>query len=116
MAMVAVGGSIGTGLLLGAGEAIRIAGPAVILAYLIAAAILSVVAMAMGELASRHPGAGSFGVYAEIYLNDWAGFIARYGYWLAMVISIGVHMTAAGTLPSAEQGTMWHLFHCAMAY
>jgi amino acid transporter, AAT family len=97
MAMVAVGGSIGTGLLLGAGEAIRIAGPAVILAYLIAAAIMWVVAMAMGELASRHPGAGSFGVYAEIYLNPWAGFIARYGYWLAMVISIGAEMAAAAT-------------------
>jgi amino acid transporter, AAT family len=97
MAMVAVGGSIGTGLLLGAGEAIRIAGPAVIVTFLIAAAIMWVVAVAMGELASRHPGAGSFGVYAELYLNDWAGFIARYGYWLAMVISIGAEMAAAAT-------------------
>src|SRR5919201_1096252 len=87
MAMVALGGSIGTGLLLGSGEAIRIAGPAVIITYLIAAAIMWIVALAMGELASRHPAAGSFGVYAELYLNRWAGFIARYGYWLAMVTS-----------------------------
>src|SRR5919108_3189132 len=58
---------------------------------------MGIVAVAMGELASRHPGAGSFGVYAELYLNDWAGFIARYGYWLAMVISIGAEMAAAAT-------------------
>lgn len=111
MAMVAVGGSIGTGLLLGAGEATRIAGPAIIVTFLLAAAIMWVVAMAMGELASRHPGAGSFGVYAEIYLNDWAGFIARYGYWLAMVIAIGVHMTAAATYMKywipALPGALW---------
>jgi AAT family amino acid transporter len=97
MAMVAVGGSIGTGLLLGSGEAIRIAGPAVIITFVIAAATRWVVAMAMGELASRHPSPGSFGTYAEIYLNDWAGFVARYGYWLAMVISIGAEMAAAAT-------------------
>jgi amino acid transporter, AAT family len=100
MVMVAVGCSIGTGLLLGAGEATRIAGPGIIVTFLLAAAIMWVVALAMGELASRHPGAGSFGVYAEIYLNHWAGFIARYGYWMAMVISIGVHMTAAATYMS----------------
>src|SRR5216684_1027146 len=97
IAMVAVGGSIGTGLLLGSGAAIHIAGPAVVVSYLISALIAWIVAMAMGELSCVHPAAGSFGVYAETYLNDWAGFIARYGYWFSVVIAIGSELVAAGT-------------------
>src|SRR5947199_4630207 len=77
MAMVAVGGSIGTGLLLGSGAAIQIAGPGVILSYVFGAAIAFVVTMALGEMACRHPAAGSFGIYADLYLGEWAGFIVR---------------------------------------
>ncbi|HEY6271929.1 MAG TPA: amino acid permease [Terriglobales bacterium] len=101
MAMVAVGGSIGTGLLLGSGAAIQIAGPAVILTYVLAALISWTVALALGEMASAHPAAGSFGVYAELYLNDWAGFVARYGYWLSVVIAIGSELVAVDTYMSA---------------
>ena len=97
MAMLAVGGSIGTGLLLGSGAAIKIAGPAVVLSYVIGAAIAFTVTMALGEMASAHPVAGSFGVYAELYLNDWAGFVARYGYWFAVVIAVGGELVAAAT-------------------
>ena len=77
--MVAVGGSIGTGLLLGSAPAIEIAGPGVILSFLLAAFISWLVTMALGELASTHPAAGSFGVYGDLYLNEWAGFISRAG-------------------------------------
>ncbi|HKF21292.1 MAG TPA: amino acid permease [Candidatus Angelobacter sp.] len=97
MAMVAVGGSIGTGLLLGSGAAIQVAGPAVVVTYLVSALISWTVAMALGEMSSVHPAAGSFGVYAELYLNDWASFIARYGYWFSVVIAIGSEVVAAGT-------------------
>src|SRR5262245_47351458 len=97
MAMVAVGGSIGTGLLLGSGAAIQVAGPAVVLSYLLSAVIAWTVAMALGEMSSVHPAAGSFGVYAELYLNRWAGFVARYGYWFSVVIAIGSEVVAAGT-------------------
>src|SRR5207302_5700395 len=97
MAMLAVGGSIGTGLLLGSGAAIKVAGPAVILSYVFGAVIAFTVTMALGELASAHPAAGSFGVYAELYLNDWAGFVGRYGYWFAVVIAVGAELVAAAT-------------------
>jgi L-asparagine transporter-like permease len=97
MAMVAVGGSIGTGLLLGSGAAIQVAGPAVLVTYVISALISWTVAMALGEMSSVHPAAGSFGVYAEQYLNRWAGFVARYGYWFSVVIAIGSELVAAGT-------------------
>ena len=97
MAMVAVGGSIGTGLLLGSAAALEIAGPGVILSFALAAFITLTVALALGELSSMHPGAGSFGVYGDIYLNQWAGFIARAGYWAALAISIGAEMVASAT-------------------
>jgi len=95
--MVAVGGSIGTGLLLGTARAIELAGPAVILSFVLAASISWTVALALGELASTHPAAGSFGVYGDLYLNRWAGFISRAGYWLAIAVSIGAEMVASAT-------------------
>ena len=97
MAMVAVGGSIGTGLLLGSAAALEIAGPGVILSFVLAALIGLTVTMALGELSSMHPAAGSFGVYADLYLNPWAGFIARAGYWAAISISIGAELVASAT-------------------
>ena len=97
MTMVAVGGSIGTGLLLGSAAAIEIAGPAVILTFLLAVFINWTVTMALGELASTHPAAGSFGVYGDLYLNEWAGFISRAGYWAAIAISIGAELVASAT-------------------
>ena len=97
MAMVAVGGSIGTGLLLGSGAAIQVAGPAVVLTFALSALISWTVAMALGEMSAVHPAAGSFGVYADLYLNRWAGFIARYGYWFAVVIVVGSEVVAAAT-------------------
>ena len=98
--MVAVGGSIGTGLLLGSAAAIEIAGPAVILSFVLAAFINLTVTMALGELASAHPAAGSFGVYGDLYLNQWWGFISRAGYWAAIAISIGAEMVASATYMS----------------
>ncbi len=93
--MVAVGGSIGTGLLLGSANAISLAGPSVILSFLLAGFINFTVACALGELACAHPAAGSFGVYGDLYLNDWAGFLSRGGYWAAIAVSIGAEMVAS---------------------
>jgi len=99
--MVAVGGSIGTGLLLGSGAAVEIAGPAAILSFIAAAFINWTVAMALGELACAHPAAGSFGVYGDLYLHSFAGFIARAGYWVGLALAIGTEMIAAATYMAA---------------
>ncbi len=97
MTMVAVGGSIGTGLLLGSAAALEVAGPAVIVSYVIAAFIAFTVAMALGELASVHPAAGSFGLYGELYLNAYLGFLGRAAYWAAIAFSIGAELVASAT-------------------
>ncbi|HEV2387891.1 MAG TPA: amino acid permease [Candidatus Acidoferrales bacterium] len=95
MAMIAIGGAIGTGLFLGSALAVRTAGPAVILSYALGAVIALLMMGALSEMAVAHPTAGSFGVYAELYLSRWAGFVVRYTYWAAQCIAIGGEATAA---------------------
>jgi amino acid transporter, AAT family len=118
MAMVSVGGSIGTGLLLGSGAAIQIAGPALIVTYVIGAFLAWTVTNALGELASAHPGAGSFGLYADLYLNSWAGFVARYGYWFAVAIAVGAELVAASTYSRywfpGIPGVVWVALYAAL--
>ena len=94
--MIGLGGAIGTGLFMGSGIAIHYAGPAVIISYMIAAFAAVVMVFSLSEMAVVHPTAGSFGVYAETYLNPWAGFMVRYTYWIAQVIAIGGEAVAAG--------------------
>jgi L-asparagine transporter-like permease len=96
LVMIGLGGAIGTGLFMGSGLAIGYAGPAVILSYAIAGIAAVAMVFSLSEMAVMHPTAGSFGTYAEIYLNPWAGMIARYSYWMAQVIAVGGEAIAAG--------------------
>jgi AAT family amino acid transporter len=95
VSMIALGGAIGTGLFLGSALSVRAAGPGVILSYAAGAIIALLLMWALAEMAVAHPVAGSFGVYAEIYLHPCAGFVMRYSYWLAQVIAIGSEVVAA---------------------
>jgi len=83
-------------LFLGSSVTIRLAGPAVILSYLLGAGIALIMSYALAEMAVVHPVAGAFGVYAEKYLNPWAGFSVRATYGAAQIIAIGAEVTAAG--------------------
>src|SRR5580693_3976610 len=94
--MIGLGGAIGTGLFMGSGIAIGYAGPAVVLSYAIAGYAALVMVFSLSEMAVVHPSAGSFGAYAEAYLNPWAGFVVRYTYWAAQVIAVGGEAVAAG--------------------
>ncbi|HUI62106.1 MAG TPA: amino acid permease [Steroidobacteraceae bacterium] len=94
--MIGLGGAIGTGLFMGSGIAIGYAGPAVILSYALAGFVALVMVFSLSEMAVVHPTAGSFGTYAETYLNPWAGFVVRYTYWISQVIAIGGEAVAAG--------------------
>lgn len=94
--MIALGSTIGTGLFLTSAISIKLAGPAVLLSFAIGAAITLTVMWALAEMAVEHPTAGSFGLYAEMFLGPWAGFVARYTYWLCLVIIIGSEVAATG--------------------
>lgn len=96
LTMMAIGGAIGVGLFLGSSVTIRLAGPAVIVSYLLGAAIALIMSYVLAEMAVVHPVAGAFGVYAEKYINPWAGFSVRATYAVAQIIAIGAEVTAVG--------------------
>ena len=96
MLMISIGSAIGTGLFLGSGFAVGLAGPGVIFSYMIGAFIALTVMIALSEMSVEMPSAGSFGNFAETYINDYAGFLVRWIYWFAQIIAIGGEMVAAG--------------------
>lgn len=93
---IALGSAIGTGLFYGSASAIKAAGPAVLLAYLIGGAAVFMVMRALGEMAVRNPVSGSFGSYARQYLGPLAGFITGWTYTFEMVIVALADVTAFG--------------------
>ncbi|HKT68519.1 MAG TPA: amino acid permease [Terriglobales bacterium] len=95
LTMIAIGGAIGVGLFLGSSLTIELAGPGVIITYVLGALIAIVMAYSLAEMAVVHPVAGSFGIYAEKYLSAWAGFTIRATYGLVQIIAIGAEVTAA---------------------
>jgi amino acid transporter, AAT family len=94
--MMAIGGAIGVGLFLGSGKAIDQAGPAVILGYLIAGAVVFLMLRALGEMAVDRPVSGSFATYAEDYVGHWAGFVTGWTYWLQWTTAVMAEITAVG--------------------
>ena len=93
---IALGSAIGTGLFYGSASAIKAAGPAVLLAYLIGGAAVFIVMRALGEMAVRNPVSGSFSSYARQYLGPLAGFITGWTYTFEMVIVALADVTAFG--------------------
>lgn len=93
---MALGSAIGTGLFYGSASAIQMAGPAVLLAYLIGGGAVFMVMRALGEMAVHNPVAGSFGHYASTYLGPMAGFILGWTYAFEMVIVAIADVTAFG--------------------
>ena len=94
IAMMAIGSAIGVGLFLGSTVTIRLAGPAVIVTYVIGALIALVMGFALAEMAVVHPVAGSFGVFADRYLSPWFGFAVRATYAFVQILAIGAEVTA----------------------
>ncbi len=94
LTMMAIGGAIGVGLFLGSAVTVRLAGPGVIITYVIGAAVALLMAYAIAEMAVVHPVAGAFGVYAEKYVSPWAGFSVRATYGFIQMLAIGAEVTA----------------------
>jgi L-asparagine transporter-like permease len=120
-AMMAIGGAIGTGLFLGSGLAVGAAGPSVILSYIGGAVLALLIGVALIEMCVAHPTAGSFGVYAGMYVSPFAGYAVRVSYWLMQVIATGGHLVAVSIymkfwLPGVP-GAVWiAAFSAALVY
>ncbi|MGI5467014.1 amino acid permease [Streptomyces sp. CA-132043] len=102
--MISIGGVIGAGLFVGSSTAVATAGPAVILAFLAAAALVVLVMQMLGEMAVANPDTGSFSTYADRALGRWAGFSIGWLYWWFYVLVIPIEAIAAGEVLGGMAG------------
>jgi D-serine/D-alanine/glycine transporter len=86
---LAIGGAIGTGLFMGSGKTISVAGPSVIFVYMIIGFMLFFVMRAMGQLLLSNLNYKSFTDFAGDLLGPWASFFTGWTYWFCMVV-VGV--------------------------
>ncbi|MGW1085240.1 amino acid permease [Streptomyces sp. NPDC002596] len=98
LTMLGLGGVIGAGLFVGSGAGIAVAGPAIVVSYLIAGTLAMLVMRMLGEMSAAMPASGSFSVHAERALGRWAGFSVGWLYWFLLVVVLAVEATAAATI------------------
>lgn len=79
--LIAIGGAIGTGLFLGSGRAIHLAGPSILFAYLITGIICFLIMRALGELLLSNTEYHSFVEFVHDYLGKGAAFVTGWTYW-----------------------------------
>ncbi|MDR1264380.1 MAG: amino acid permease [Propionibacteriaceae bacterium] len=94
--MIALGGAIGTGLFYGSSESISMAGPAILLAYVIGGAVIFLVIRAMGEMSVDDPQSGAFSHYAYRNWSQRAGFVSGWNYWFNYILVSMVELAVVG--------------------
>ncbi|KUJ19567.1 amino acid transporter-like protein [Mollisia scopiformis] len=93
--MIAIGGTIGTGLFLGTGKSLATGGPAsMLIAYMIVGVIVMLTMLALGEMAAFVPIAGSFCTFAGRYVDDAFGFALTWNYWFNDAVSTAADLVA----------------------
>lgn len=94
--LIAIGGAIGTGLFLGAGKSIHLAGPSILLSYLITGIILFLIMRALGELLMSNLDYHSFVDFVKDYFGEMAAFITGWTYWFCWICIAMADLTAIG--------------------
>lgn len=103
--MMGLGSAIGAGLFLGSGVGVQAAGPAVLVSYLVAGALVIIVMNALGEMAAAKPASGAFSVYAADAMGATAGATVGWLWWAQLVIVIAAESVgAAGLLATVWPG------------
>lgn len=99
MTMIALGGSIGTGLFLASGTAISTAGPGgALLAYAAVGIMVYFLMTSLGELATFMPDSGSFNTYAARFVDPALGFAMGWNFWYNWAVTIAAELAAATVL------------------
>lgn len=105
--MIAIAGTIGTGLFLGTGRSLARGGPAsVLICYCIVGFVVYVTLLLLGEMATQYPVAGSFNAYATRFFSPSYGFALSWNYWFNDAVSVASDLTAAQLL--LQYWTPWH--------
>lgn len=85
--LMAVGSTIGVGLFLGSATAIDLAGPAILISYIVGGSTIFIIMRALGEMAVHKPVAGSFSRYAHNYLGPLPGCLTGWNYWFMWLVT-----------------------------
>lgn len=94
--MIAIAGTIGTGLFLGTGRSLAQGGPAsMLICYTIVGFIVYVTLLLLGEMATQYPVAGSFNAYTTRFFSPAYGFALAWNYWFNDAVSVASDLTAA---------------------
>ncbi|MBG9814627.1 D-alanine/D-serine/glycine permease [Bacillus endophyticus] len=94
--LIAIGGAIGTGLFLGAGKSIHLAGPSILFAYIITGMICFLIMRSLGELLLTNLEYHSFVDFVQDYLGNMAAFITGWTYWFCWISIAMADLTAIG--------------------
>lgn len=95
--MIALGGAIGTGLFYGSSESIQMAGPSILLAYIVGGLVIFFVVRALGEMSVDDPQSGAFSYYAYKNWSQRAGFVSGWNYWFNYIAVSMVELAVVGT-------------------
>lgn len=99
LSMIAIGGSIGTGIFLASGNAIAIAGPGgTMLAYLLMGIMVYFLMTSLGEMAAFMPSTGSFYIYASRFVDPALGYALGWNYWYNWAITVAAEIAAASLI------------------
>ncbi|MED4203968.1 amino acid permease [Neobacillus mesonae] len=95
LAMISLGGTIGTGLFLASGGAIHEAGPGgALLSYIVIGIMVYFLMQSLAEMAAYMPVAGSFSTYATKFVDPSLGFALGWNYWYNWAITIAAELSA----------------------
>ena len=98
LSLIGVGCIIGTGFFLASSIAIKMTGPSVILAFIMAASATYIVFEALAKMSANDPQKGSFRTYAKKAYGRWAGFSSGWVYWCSEILIVGSQLTAISLL------------------
>ncbi len=121
MSMIAIGGSIGTGLFVASGATISQAGPGgALLAYAVVGLMVYFLMTSLGEMAAHLPVSGSFATYGAKYVDEGFGFALGWNYWYNWAVTIAVDLVAAQLVmaywfPDAN-GMLWSAAFLALMF
>ena len=121
LSMIAIGGSIGTGLFVASGATISQAGPGgAVLAYMVVGLMVYFLMTSLGEMAAYLPVSGSFSTYGARYVDEGFGFALGWNYWYNWAVTIAVDLVAAQLVMAywfpGVNGVLWSAVFLAIMF
>ena len=98
LTMMGLGGAIGAGLFLGSGKGVAVAGPAILLSYIVAGALVILIMWMIGELSAANPTSGAFSTHAQNAFGPVAGYTVGWIYWVQLAVVTAAEANGAAAI------------------